>query len=391
MRFGLFLCASALCLLPGVAQAQWVGSWGASPSDPLPGVTPPTLSLKDQTVRTIAHLSLGGSGLRLRLSNAFGPTPLAIGAVHVARWENGAIVSGTDHAVTFGGEAMATIPKNAVLLSDPVELQLPNLSDIAVSIYFSADTGPITVHALAVQTSFVAPGNATAEAALPAAAKLEVRPVLSAVEVRHPEAVATVMLGDSITDGQHSTVDAEARYPDALARRLAAANLPIGVVNAGINGNRLLSESHFGPNALARLDRDVLAQAGVRSVVVLLGINDIGHVPDTPATTGQIIAALRQIAERGHDKGLRMIGATLLPFESSPYWADSGEEMRQAVNAFIRTGGAFDAVVDFDTATRDPAHPARLRAEFDSGDHLHPNDRGYAAMAEAVDLNLLAP
>ena len=143
--------------------------------------------------------------------------------------------------------------------------------------------------------------------------------------------------------------------------------------------------------SLARLDRDVLAQAGVRSVVVLLGINDIGHVPDTPTTTAQIIGALRQIAERGHERGLRMIGATLLPFENSAYWADSGEAMRQAVNGFIRTGGAFEAVADFDAATRDPAHPVRLRAEFDSGDHLHPNDRGYAAMADAIDLKLLGP
>jgi lysophospholipase L1-like esterase len=386
-------CGLAFAGVPadaGQTASPWVGSWGASPSDPLAGVTPPTPSFKDQTVRMMAHLSLGGSALRLRLSNALGNAPLTIGEVHVAQWKDGAIVAGTDHIVTFGGAPDAVIPKHALLLSDPVALAVPTLSDVAISIYFPTDTGPISEHSLAVQTSYVTQGNAAAQASWSNAATLAERPVLSAVEVEHPAAAAVVTLGDSITDGQHSTVDALARYPDALARRLASAGLPIGVVNAGINGNRLLSESHFGPNALSRFDSDVLTQAGVRSVIVLLGINDIGHVPDTPATAAQIMTALRQLAERGHERGLRMIGATLLPFENSPYWSDSGESMRQAVNAFVRSSGAFDAVVDFDAAMRDPARPVRLRSEFDSGDHLHPNDRGYQAMAHAVDLKQLA-
>ena len=383
----------ALVFAPSArAQPVWVGSWGASPSDPLPGKTPPTPSFHDQTVLTLVHLSLGGTALRLRLSNVFGPAPLAIGAVHVARWSNGGVVPGTDRVVTFSGAAAPAIPNNAVLLSDPVALPVDALSDIAVSLYFATDTGPVTEHSLAVQTSYVMAGNATAAPALGQAATLDVRPVLAAVDVSHPEARAVVTFGDSITDGQHSTPDANARYPDALARRLAAANRAVGVVNAGINGNRLLSESHFGPNALARFDRDVLAQTGATSVIVLLGINDIGHVPDHPVTTEQIIAALGQLAARGRERGLRMIGATLLPFEESPYWAaGEGEAMRQAVNAFIRSPDAFDAVTDFDAALRDPAHPTRLRPEFDSGDHLHPNDAGYAAMAAAVDLTQLAP
>jgi len=381
----LFFASSA------VAQSNWVGSWGASPSDPLPGVTPPTPSFHDQTVFTIVHLSLGGATIRLRLSNALGPAPLAIGAVHVARWSNGRVVPGTDRVVTFSGAATPTIPNNAVLLSDPVPLPVDALSDLAVGLYFAADTGPITEHALAVQTSYVMAGNATAAPALDHATKLDVRPVLAAVDVAHTRARAVVMFGDSITDGQHSTVDANARYPDALAKRLAAAHLAVGVVNAGINGNRLLSESHFGPNALARFDRDVLAQAGATSVIVLLGINDIGHVPDHPVTTEQIVAALHQIVERGREHGLSMIGATLLPFEDSPYWAGgAGEPMRQAVNTFIRSRGAFDGVADFDAAMRDPARRSRLRAEFDSGDHLHPNDAGYTAMAAVVDLKQLS-
>ncbi len=397
----LLLCAGLLAAAPSFtspaaaatdpADTAWAGSWGASPSDPLPGVTPPTPSFDNQTVRTITRLSLGGSIFRLRLSNALGTAPLRIGAVHVARWENGAIVPGTDREVGFYNKLDAVIPRGALLLSDPVNLSVPDGSDIAVSIWFPAPTGPITEHALAVQTSFVAAGNVVADPKLTNPATLDVRPVLAAVELQRPDAVSVVTLGDSITDGQHSTVDADARYPDALARRLLAAHLPVGVVNAGINGNRLLSESKFGPNALARFDRDVLGQVGVRSVIVLLGINDIGHVPDTPVTTPQVVAALQQIAARGHDRGLRVIGATLLPFEDSPYWAASGEAMRTAVNDFIRNSGAFDGVVDFDAATRDPGHPVRLRAEFDSGDHLHPNDAGYAAMADAVDLKLLAP
>ncbi len=392
LGLGLVLGAGLLAAGPAFAQQAWVGTWGASPSDPLPGVTPPTVSFSNQTVRTVAHLSLGGPALRLRLSNTLGAAPLAVGAVHVARWANGAVVPGTDREVTFSGIAAPTIPRDAILLSDPVDLPVEPLSDVAVSLYFPSDTGPVTEHALAVQTSFVVPGNAVARPALEGAATLDVRPVLSAVEVRRANAGAVVTFGDSITDGQHATVDADTRYPDALARRLAGAALPVGVVNAGINGNRLLSESHFGPNALARLDRDVLAQAGVTGVIVLLGINDIGHVPDHPVTAAQVIAALGQIAERGRERGLRMVGATLLPFENSPYWGDgSGEAMRQAVNRFVRSAGAFDAVADFDAATRDPAHPARLRADFDSGDHLHPNDAGYAAMADAVDLKPLAP
>ncbi len=373
------------------ADTGWVGSWGASPSDPLPGIVPPTPSFDDQTVRTVARLSLGGSVLRLRLSNALGTVPLRLGAVHVARWQDGAVVPGTDRAVGFATRSDAVVPPGALLLSDPVDLVVPDGSDIAVSLWFPTPTGPITEHALAVQTSLVAAGNGVADTVLANPATIDVRPVLAAVEVRRPDAVSVVTFGDSITDGQHSSVDADARYPDALARRLLAAHMPVGVVNAGINGNRLLSQSHFGQDALARFDRDVLGQAGVRSVIVLLGINDIGHVPDTPATTAQIIAALRQIATRGHDHGLRMIGATLLPFAGSPYWAMSGEAMRTAVNEFIRNGGAFDGVADFDAAMRDAAQPLQVRAEFDSGDHLHPNDAGYAAMAQAVNLTSLQP
>lgn len=373
------------------ADTAWVGTWGASPSEPLPGQTPAPPSFENQTVRLIVRVSLGGSTVRLRLSNALGAAALRVGTVHVARWENGAVVAGTDREVGFYGQLGTVIPRGAPVLSDPVSLSVPDGSDLAVSLFFPVATGPVTEHALAVQTGFVAHGNVAADPVLAGATPITTRPVLAGVEVERHEAVTVVALGDSITDGARSTVDADARYPDALARRLLAAKMPVGVVNEGISGNRLLSEAAAGPNALARFDRDVLGQVGVRSVIVLLGINDIGRAPDAPVTARDVIAALQQIAARGHDRGLRMVGGTLLPFEGAGYATAEGEAMRMAVNEFIRNSGAFDAVVDFDAAVRDPGHPARLRAEFDSGDHLHPNDAGYAAMAEAVDLKLLGP
>ncbi|GGF29332.1 hypothetical protein GCM10011611_39240 [Aliidongia dinghuensis] len=391
VAFGCLLVGLLLSALAHSAEAgdRWVGTWGASPSDPLLTADKPSPSYKDQTVRLVAHVSIGGSRIRLRLSNGLGRAPLIVGAVHVCLSGRDA----PDHVVTFAGQGRFAIPKGADYLSDPIDLAVPSGADVTVSLYFPADTGPITQHSLGVQTGYVAPGDQTAAASLAGAAPILARPVLSGIEVEGQAGdAAVVTLGDSITDGQHSTVDADRRWPDLLAARLEARyGGHVSVVNAGIDGNRLLSESRFGPNALARFDRDVLAQAGVRYVTVLLGINDIGHAPDTPVDVSQIIAALRQLADRAHDHGLKIYGATLLPFEDSPYWATQGETMRQAVNRWIRESGAFDAVLDFDQIMRDPARPVHLAPGYDSGDHLHPNDAGYAAMAASIDLGLFKP
>jgi lysophospholipase L1-like esterase len=383
LAFGFLLIGALLTDPVAAADDPWIATWSASPSDPLPAAKDATPHYANQTVRLIAHISIGGAKVRLRLSNSLGQHPLTVGAVHLR-------LADRDETVTFSGQRRFVIPNGADYLSDPVDLKLPAGADLAVSLYFPDDTGPVTQHSLGVQTGSVATGDQTGAADLPGAVPILTRPVLSDIEVLgRPGDAAVVTLGDSITDGQHSTVDADRRWPDLLAGRLVARfGDRVGVANAGINGNRLLSESKFGPDALARFDRDVLSKAGVRYVTVLLGINDIGHAPDTPVETSAIIAALKQLADRAHDHGLKIYGATLLPFEASPYWAAEGESMRQAVNGWIRQAGAFDAVLDFDRVTRDPAHPVRLLAAYDSGDHLHPNDAGYAAMAASIDLDL---
>ncbi|TDH61433.1 SGNH/GDSL hydrolase family protein [Dankookia rubra] len=379
---------------------HWVATWQGSPQtgDPLlANLVPPPPSYADQTLREIVHVSLGGPQLRLRLTNSYGAQTLVVGAVHVARAAEGSgIRPGTDRPVTFAGQPGASIPPGAVLVSDPVDLAVPALSDLAVSLYVPQDTGPATQHTLGVQTSYVTAGDATgAESFPPDAATILTRPFLSNVEVLGtPQSYAVVTLGDSITDGYNSTVDANARWPDQLARRLRAQyGNRVAVSNAGISGNRVLHDA-IGPNALARFDRDVLVQAGARFVTVLEGINDIGFsvalAPAEAVTAEQIIAGYRQLIARAHDQGLTIYGCTLTPFQGAGYYSEAGEAKRQAVNAFIR-GGGFDGVIDFDKAVRDPQNPAMLLAAYDSGDHLHPSDAGYAAMAAAIDLSLFDP
>lgn len=394
LMLGLILLSMGAAL-PSLAQqsagnGHWVGTWGASPSDPLPGATAPSYS--NQTVRQVVHVSIGGHYVRLRLSNTFSSKAVQIGAVHIALSAgNGGIVPETDTALTFSGQPAMTIPDGAVVISDPVAFQLRPATDLAVSIYFLQAGSPVSEHSTGQETAYVVSGDATSAGSLSGAATILSRPLLTDVEVfGAPQELAVVTLGDSITDGVNSTVDANRRWPDDLAAILLHRfRNRIGVVNAGINGNRLLSEGS-NPNALSRFDRDVLSKAGVKYVTVLLGINDIGHAPDTPVTSDQIIAALLQIAERTHDKGLRVYGGTLLPVGNSKYSSASTEQMRQTVNAWIRNSGAFDAVLDFDQVTRDPANPTQLLPAYDSGDHLHPNDLGYAAMASAIDPALFA-
>jgi lysophospholipase L1-like esterase len=396
------LAALALALVPVGVRAgdhergrrgEWLAVWGASPSDPasaMPGVT----------IREHVRLSLGGDQIRIRLSNRFGTSPLTVGPVHVARQDTGAgIVPGTDRAVTFGGDDSVTIPAGALAVSDPVNLKVDDLQEIAVSIFLPPGSGTLTIHALGVATTYVStPGDFTGASVLPVASTQLTKILLSNVEVRvKKDSDAIVTLGDSITDGFASTVDANHRWPDFLAERLRARPQfnDVSVVDQGISGNRLRKDI-AGPNAQERFDRDVIAQTGVRWVTLLEGINDIGFPgavdPPTPRTTApEIIAAYKQLITRAHAAGLKIYGCTLTPFEGTifpGYFAPDKEPVRQAVNEFIRTSGSFDAVIDFDKAVRDPSHPTRMLPAFDSGDHLHPNDTGYQAMANAVDLGL---
>jgi lysophospholipase L1-like esterase len=383
---------------------HWVSTWAAStqPADP-PIVVAAPGEFRNQTIRQIVRVSIGGSQLRVRFSNEYGTAALRIGAAHVARQATGAgIVAGTDRVLTFQGRTAATVPQGSLLLSDPVRLDAPPASDIAVSLFLPVATPAHTFHARAGQTNYISgPGNSTAAIELPVASTTDSWFFLNEITVKAPsDTTAVVALGDSITNGFESTVDANRRWPNLLAERLQVSDEPaatVGVVNHGIDGNRLRTDG-LGPSALTRFDRDVLATPGARFVVLLEGINDIGlpgvlNQPEQAVSAEQIIAGYQQLIDRAHDHGLKIFGGTLTPFEGTVfpgYFTPAGEDTRARVNDWIRTSGRFDAVIDFDAATRDPAHPTRLLPAYDSGDHLHPNDAGYAAMADAIDLRLFS-
>ena len=359
-----------------------------------------------QTLRQFVRLSAGGKQARVRFSNATGQYQLVIGAAHVAKpaadRTAGAIDPATDHVLTFGGAGGVTVAPGAEVVSDPVEMDIPPLSTLAISTFVTRWTGPAVIHLDGVATTYISnDGDFTATATMPSPHTSTSRFFIDEVDVEaagQPGAVVT--LGDSITDGYHSQIDGNHRWPDRLAERLAARSgaAPVGVVNAGVSGNRILHdhpEELFGPSALARLDRDVLSTPGLRWVVLMEGINDIGHstaggLPEQDVSADQIIAGMKQVIARVHAHGAKIYGATLTPYEGTifhGYYQPEGEAKRQAVNSWIRNGD-FDAVIDFDAAVRDPDHPTRIRADYDVGDHLHPNDAGYRAMGEAVDLKL---
>lgn len=376
-------------------HGNWVGTWAASPQ-----LAAAPYAFNGQTVREIVHTSVGGNRVRVRISNAYGSEPLVIGAAHVAIRSSGPAIAGaTDRTLTFNGATHVTVPSYGLVLSDPVSLRVPELGDLAVSLYLPRSVRGLTEHSLGVQSTYISTaGNFTGAATFVPAATTTSFYFLSGVEVGTEErGKAIVMLGDSITDGYASTTDANRRWPNHLAERLQARRGPytLAVLNAGISGNRVLHD-FIGTNALARLDRDVLVQTGVRFVTVLEGINDIGlpgafGLPTEQVTADEIITGHRQIVDRLHALGLKAIGCTLTPFEGTifpGYYSSEGEAKRQAVNRWIRTSGAYDAVIDFDVATRDPTHPTRLRPAYDSGDHLHPNDTGYRAMADSIDLSI---
>jgi lysophospholipase L1-like esterase len=377
-------------------NAHWVGTWATAPVSQAPG---PAVNINNQTLRQIVHISIGGEQVRVRVSNAFGTAPLIVGAAHIARRDASAlIVASSGRSLTFSGNPDITIPAGAIAVSDPVRLAVPALSDLAIDLYLPGDTGattsPLTLHTGALQTSYVsAAGDFTGVTAFPVASTRVSWLFLTGVEVTsRDQAGAIVALGDSITDGTRSTPDTNRRWPDDLARRLVAqrGRRDMAVLNLGIAGNRVLTDG-AGPNAQSRCDRDVLTQTAATHVIVLEAINDIGFENFFPAqavSAEDIIAGHRQLIARAHARGLQVIGATLTPIEGSAYFAPATEAKRQAVNAFIRTSGAYDAVIDFDLVTRDPGQPTRFLPAFDSGDHLHPGDAGYQAMADAIDLRL---
>jgi lysophospholipase L1-like esterase len=388
--------------------AHWVGSWAASQQVPeTQNLLDPEL-LRDATLRQIVHLSVGGSQLRVRVSNAFGTEPLHLTAVHVARpvsatsaTGGSAVDAASDQAVMFHGAPDVTIPAGAEYLSDAVAFPVAALSSLAISIHFDQPPMGETGHPGSRATSYVVHGNLVSSASLPDAKAVEHWYQLSGVDVAaQGEMAAVVTLGDSITDGHGTTTNGNDRWPDVLAGRMQAekSTRMMGVLNEGIGGNRLLLDG-LGPNALARFDRDVVAQTAVRAVIVLEGVNDLGRLTrdhdvsaeEHTALVRRIEAAYTQMIERARAHGIRVIGATILPYGGSTYYhpGPESEADRQSINAWIREAGHFDAVMDFDKLTRDPAHPDRLLPAYDSGDGLHPGPAGYKAMGDAIPLTLL--
>ncbi|MGX1880803.1 SGNH/GDSL hydrolase family protein [Streptomyces sp. NPDC055287] len=346
----------------------------------------------ERTYRLIVRTSAGGSGLRIRLSNTFGTQPVTFGRAYAGlRATGAALLAGTNRPLSFAGSPSVTVPPGGSVYSDPLPGTVRARSDLAVSLYVRSAGGAATGHKMALQTSYIAPAgdHAADDSATPYTQQITSWFYLDAVTVgarRGTGAVAT--LGDSITDGAISTRDTNRRWPDFLARRLNAdpGSRVRGVANEGISGNKVLKDGS-GESALKRLDRDVLSQHGVRTMVLLEGVNDIKAVP--APTAAELIAGYRQLVDRSHAAGVCVVGATVMPYEGWREWTPAGEAVRQEVNAFIRTGGAFDAVVDFDTAVKDPSAPSRILPAYNSGDHLHPNDLGMRTMADTLDLKSL--
>jgi lysophospholipase L1-like esterase len=402
----LWLSTAAYCSDVNAAQVHWVGSWAASQQLVEPGNALSADDLRDATLRQIIHLSAGGSEIRLRLSNRFGNTPLHLTAVHIARSlssNSNRTVPGTDEPLTFSGFRDVTIPPHADYISDPVSFTVNALSDLAITLHVDEAPDEQTGHPGSRATSYFEHGDLVSALELAGAKTCEHWYFIAGIDVAAPaQASAVVILGDSITDGHGATTNGNDRWTDILAQRLQsqASTRNLAVLNQGIGGNHLLTDG-LGPNALARFDHDVIAQAGVRYLIILEGINEIGMLArngDVPraehdAFVQRIIGAFQQMVTRAHTHNIKVLGATIMPFVGSSYYhpGPASEADRQAINEWIRTPGHFDALIDFDRITRDPAHPERLLPAFDSGDHLHPSPAGYAAMAQALPLPLFAP
>jgi len=379
------------------SSKHWVGTWAMAPAPSEAGIT-----ISDQTVRMHPRVSLGGDTIRVRISNAYGTAPLAVGAASVGLRDQGpAMVSSSVRPLTFGGSPTMTIAAGALVISDAVQIEMPPLADLSVSVYLPGTLLPTfqITGRYARQTNYLSPrGNFAADVTMPVGKITDEWFFVSGVDVlASSETGGIVTLGDSLTDGNISTHDAYCRWPDQLARRLIArqGGRPFGVMNQGLGGNRILHDLR-GDSGLRRLDRDVLAQPGVTHAIVMLGTNDLRNrnaKPEEEVTGAQMIAGMQQMAARAQACGMKFIAATLTPFGNETYmlnaWNPVREQHRVALNTWLRTSGVVDGVVDFDAALRDPACPTQMLAHYDCGDGLHPSDRGYCAMGDAIDLALV--
>ncbi|RDS81152.1 SGNH/GDSL hydrolase family protein [Dyella monticola] len=398
------VCATACFQAQAAAPSQaWIATWGSAQQIPEPQNALPANDLHDATVRQIFHLSVAGKKLRVKVSNAFGITALHFSSVHIARplaANSPAIDPASDRALSFAGAPDVTVPAGAEYLSDPVDYPVDALSNLAVTFHLDDAPSVETGHPGSRATTYVVHGNSVGAARFTAPEKVEHWYQVTEVDVQASPATGSIVaLGDSITDGHASTTNGNDRWPDVLAKRLqqSPATRTIGVVNKGIGGNHLLTDG-LGPNALARFDRDALAPSGVRWLIVFEGVNDLGGMAragdvskaDHDDLVHRIIAAYQQIIDRAHAHGIDVIGGTITPFAGSDYYHPGPltEADRQTINAWIRTPGHFDAVVDFDAVVRDPHQPDRLLPAYDCGDHLHPSPVGYRAMGEAIPLSL---
>ena len=400
-RHWLVIASTAVLLTSsGVSHSQekpkWVGTWAASPMLADGRWMRP---VTNSTMREIVHISNGGAQVRLRFTNEFGVDPLTISNAHVALSAGGPdIKTGTDHAVMFGGSASVRIAPGGVIYSDPVDFNVAPLADLAVSFFVPGQNMRAeTAHLAAAQDNFIADGDQTSAASLTQPKTARSWYFFDGVDVPAADgARAIATLGDSITDGTASTPNANKRWPNVLAERLKQEHgmENVAVLDEGIGGNRVLNEQS-GPSALSRFDRDVLGQSGVKYLTILEGINDIGRLantrmlaPEDDISAQNLEHALTQLADRAHEHGIKVFAATLTPYGGAGYWSEKGEQIRKDYNNWIRTSGVFDGVIDFDKITADPANPDRFNPTYDSGDHLHPNDAGYKAMGDGIDLKL---
>jgi lysophospholipase L1-like esterase len=391
---------------PSITPAErWVGTWGTAPQLVEPANMPPAPGLAGNTLRQVMRVSIGTAApdlrgaagrVRVRLSNAFGDAPLVINAARLARSVGGSAIDTTSVvALRFAGQSAVTIPAGGAVISDAFDFTLAPRTNVALTMHFGAVPSALTGHPGSRTTSYLQPGNAVDAAALPAAIETVHWYVMTGIDVVSDGAAALVVIGNSITDGRGSTTDRQNRWPDELANRLHAqrGTAHIAVLNQGIGGNCVVF-SCLGPAALQRFERDVLGQAGARWLIILEGVNDIGRIrtaQDRESVVQQLVAAYQKLIAQARARGMRVYGATIMPFGGSNYDRPESEAARQTINAWIRTSGSFDAVIDTDAALRDPAQPTRLLPAADTGDHLHPNELGHRMIAEAVNLRLFGP